>query len=127
MFFSCNHNDSCGNYKDNCKVQFDFKDIIDPSKEHPQDFFAFDRFGHVFPKADLPEMEKRRASETIRVFNLDSSERLLSLRQQAAQAVAAFLQCDAHPDKLTIDRFLEMVGDADCISVYYTLLDRRMP
>ena len=41
MFLSCNHNDSCGNFKDNSKprIVYDVKDIIDPSKEDPQDFF----------------------------------------------------------------------------------------
>ena len=126
MFFCCKHNDSCGNYKDNHKVRFDVKDIIDPSQEHPQDFFVFDRFGHISPKTDLVADDEKRAIDTIRVFNLNNSKRLLSIRQKAAKSVVCFLQIDNHPDDSAIDRFLEMVGDADCLSVYYSLLGRRM-
>ena len=129
MFFSCNNDDSCGNFKDNRKnaISFDEKDIIDPSREHPQDFFSFDRFGHILPAKDLTANAKKRAEETIRVFNLNSSERIRNLRQQAARVVAAFLQCAIIPDDASIDRFLDMVSDADCLSVYYSLLGRRMP
>lgn len=50
LFFSCNHIDSCGRFKDNSRIQFDVNDIIDPSRENPQDFFNYDRFGHIFPR-----------------------------------------------------------------------------
>lgn len=126
LFFSCNHIDSCGRFKDNSRIQFDVNDIIDPSRENPQDFFNYDRFGHIFPRVGLSELERRRACETIRVFNLDNSGRLCNIRQQAFQAVVTFLQCSEHPDTSTIDRFLEMVNGGHCISVYYTLLDKRM-
>ena len=127
IFFCCKHNDSCGNYKDNQKIQFNVRDIIDPSLEHPQDFFIFDRVGHISPRTDLTADDEKRAKETIRVLNLNNSKRLLSLRQKAAKAVACFLEIDTHPDESAINRFLEMVGDVDCLSVYYSLLGRRMP
>jgi hypothetical protein len=95
--------------------------------EHPQDFFIFDQLGHVFPKRGMAPEDEKRARETIRVFNLENSERLRHIRQKVAKAVAYFLQSDCQPDDSAIDRFLEMVGDVDCISVYFSLLGRRMP
>ena len=129
MFFSCKHEDSCGLFKDNSKngIVFNENDIIDPSSEHSQDYFCFDQEGHIFPRPDLSPREKQRAEETIRIFNLNNSERLCRLREKAVRVVEYFLTSGVSMDSVSIDRFLAMLENADCLSVYYTLLDRRMP
>ncbi len=129
MFFSCKKKDSCGRYKDD-KLdprQFNPADIIDPSKEDPLDFFRFDMNGGVQAKAGLDETRTRKARETIRVFNLDQSDRLRGIRFAIAQTIAGFLE--SNPDDDTIDSFFSSLGHPDCISVYKSLLDteRQQP
>jgi len=127
MFFSCCHEDSCGKFKDDSKpnIVFNIGDIIDPHTEDPQDFFAYDMQGHIFPKSGLPDSEKRRAEETIRVFNLNSSVRLVNIRRNAAISACPMLQDVTTEEE--IDVFLSVLSGQDCISVYYALLNRRMP
>lgn len=127
MFFSCCNQDSCGNYKDNAKprIFFAVQDIIDPYIEDPQDYFAFDTEGNIFPRVGLAVAQRKRAEETIRVFNLNKSSRLRNLRRKAAVSVDSFLQ--NNPTEEEINNFFSFLGSVDCISVYYTLLNRRGP
>ena len=123
MFFSCNNHDSCGKYKDNSLSprKFTQTDIIDPSQETPLDFFMFDMNGGVQAKAGLDENHTRKAKETIRIFNLDQSDRLRGIRFAIAQTIAGFLE--SNPDDDTIDFFFSSLEHSDCISVYKSLLD----
>lgn len=125
LFFSCNHTDSCGKYKDEHKPKIEFNpaDIIDPSKEDPLDFLQFDMNGGVSAKDDAP---RHRADETIRVFNLKKDARLKRLRSNIAIIVSSFLESEPEPSKEKIDEFLREVADSDCPSVYYSLLKRKM-
>ena len=69
--------------------------------------------------------QRKRAEETIRVFNLNKSSRLRNLRRKAAVSVDSFLQ--NNPTEEEINYFFSSLGSVDCISVYYTLLNRRGP
>ncbi len=85
LFYSCSENDSCGKHKDSNKIagSFQYSDIVDPARENPEDFFYFDTNGGIHPRANLSCENKLRATETIRVFGLDSrrSERANIFKQ----------------------------------------------
>ena len=123
MFFSCNHSDSCGIFKDNSKPKMDFSlnDIIDPSTVDPQDFFAYDSEGNILPKNSN---YTQQVNETIRIFNLKNS-RLINIRKNIASTVAFFLE--GNPSEDDINEFLLQISNKDCPSVYYYLLKRKMP
>lgn len=124
MFFSCNHRDSCGNYKDNLKLRLRFNpaDIVDPSREDPLDFFTYDATGGISAR---DEAHKVRAEETIRVFNLDKSTRLHNIRTNAAKTAINFMECEPSEDEITA--FLSSLPhNCDCISVYYSLCGRKI-
>ena len=122
LFFSCNHTDSCGKYKDEHKPKPEFNpaDIIDPSKEDPLDFLQFDMNGGVSAKDDA---HRHRADETIRVFHLDCG-RLNGIRRGIAQSIGYFLQHD--PSETEIRDFLQFMSTNNCPSVCDSLLRERM-
>lgn len=120
MFFSCNHNDSCGNFKDNERLQFNAADIVDPSVDDPADFFTCGMNGRISARNSA---SSRRAGETIRVFNLNN-ERLTGIRANIARAVSYFLE--SNPSAEQIDAYLREISSFDCPSVYYNLLKRKM-
>lgn len=123
LFLSCNNPDSCGRHKDNKHLQFAIEDVIDPSKEDPQDFFWYSqKNGQIFPKTKDKRIEQR-AKETIRVFNLDKSKKLCNIRQSIAANVSEFLKTEPTEQEKT--DFLESQKEADCFSVYCHLLGRK--
>lgn len=120
MFFSCNHTDSCGKYKDNSRLRFTPAEIVDPSVDDPSDFFVYGMNGRV---SALNSVSAHRAGETIRVFNLNN-ERLTGIRANIARLVSYFLE--NNPSDKEIDEFLLGMVDADCPSVYFGLLKKKM-
>ena len=75
IFGSCENKNSCGKYKDDtCGPDvYDYRDLIKPDIDNPDDYLIFVADGSVKPRADLDEQSLKRATETIRVFNLDGS------------------------------------------------------
>lgn len=71
LFGSCNRQDSCGKHKD--EQQYQPTDLIKPDIEDPEQLLIFVPDGSVHPKAGLSDIDRRRASETIRIFNLNGS------------------------------------------------------
>jgi len=125
MFLSCNRPDSCGNYKDGERRRFNVDDIIDPSKENPLNFFKFDELGKVTPIAAATSEIKRKVEETVRVFNLNGSSRLLEIRLRAIEITSAFLETT--PTEEEIEEFLNALSErTPCISVYYATLEARL-
>lgn len=121
MFVSCHKHDSCGIYKDDHAGKFKFADIIDPSRENPADFFQCDSQGNILPRKNLTDVQRKRAEETIRIFNLNCP-RLANIRKKAINNVNAFLEC--MPIKEEISNFLDSLSNVDCISVYHALLEK---
>ena len=88
LFGSCNRKDSCGKYKDNPKLlQYDQQDLIKMDKEDPEFFLTFLPDGRVVPAKGLNSADKKRAVETIRVFNLNGS-----LRRIRESTITGYLQ-----------------------------------
>ena len=74
LFLSCDVREHCGHYKDRPRgAGYNPDDIVKPDEEDPDDYFYFHSSGTVRPRSGLDVVKQRRASETIRVFNLDCS------------------------------------------------------
>jgi len=71
LFGSCMRQDSCGIHKDHQGCDHEPRDLIKPDVDDPDDFLVFSANGTVRPRQDLPVAKRKRAAETIRVFNLD--------------------------------------------------------
>lgn len=74
LFGSCNKLDSCGNHKDSLPT-YDYLDLIKMDEDDPEDFLEFLPDGSVSPKQELQPADFNRATETIRIFNLNGSLR----------------------------------------------------
>ncbi len=123
LFLSCCNTDSCGRFKDYNQIVFNVEDIIDPSKEDPQDFFEYSVVdGRILTKK-ASERNMRRSQETIRVFNLSESQRLKGIRGRIAIIVGDFLKTE--PSAEDVDDFLTAHKESDCFSVYCFLLQRK--
>lgn len=120
MFFSCNHTDSCGKFKDASKNPQNFNpmDIVDPSVDDPGDFFVYDLEGNILPKdAD----HEHKAKETIRIFNLNNA-RLTGIRSGLAVTITGILKYN--PSEQELDAVLSSLIDI-CPSVCYSLLRKK--
>ncbi len=71
LFWSCDQDGHCGCFKDRKSGPYDPSDLIDPSKDDPDDFFRFSSDGRIRLLPDLTDAALKRAHETLRVFNLD--------------------------------------------------------
>jgi uncharacterized protein (TIGR02646 family) len=94
LFISCTSSDHCGRYKDNGSGgSYEAEDLIKPDETEPDDYLYFHSKGEVRVRgngAGMTEADFRRAKETIRVFNLNSTK-LVGAR---ARAVANYLVSD---------------------------------
>lgn len=76
----------CGIYKDNGAGEYSPEELIKPDDEDPSFFLHFLTSGKVRPQAGLSAADKRKALETIRVFNLNDDPVLYGSRRAAIQA-----------------------------------------
>ncbi|MFB1116453.1 retron Ec78 anti-phage system effector HNH endonuclease PtuB [Dickeya dadantii] len=76
----------CGIYKDNGAGGYRPENLIKPDEENPSFFLHFLTTGKVRPRTGLTDAEHVRASETIRVFNLNDDTVLFNSRKQAINA-----------------------------------------
>lgn len=72
LFGSCNRIDNCGKFKDELPP-YDPADLIKPDEEDPERFFLFVSDGSVAVREGLNAADKKRALETIRIFNLNGA------------------------------------------------------
>lgn len=89
LFGSCERKGTCGDHKDNCGA-YDHTVLIKPDQENPDDFFVFTPDGNVSPRADLTPGQHHRATQTIRIFNLNGP--VGALRQIRQREVAGYVQ-----------------------------------
>ncbi|WP_035823606.1 MULTISPECIES: retron Ec78 anti-phage system effector HNH endonuclease PtuB [Janthinobacterium] len=85
LFGSCNRIDNCGKFKDELPP-YDPADLIKPDEEDPERFFLFVSDGSVAVREGLNATDKKRAMETIRIFNLNGA-----LRQMRRSVIAGYL------------------------------------
>lgn len=85
LFGSCNRIDNCGKFKDELPP-YDPADLIKPDEEDPERFFLFVSDGSVAVREGLNATDKKRAMETIRIFNLNGA-----LRQMRRSVIAGYI------------------------------------
>lgn len=75
LFLACDSQNHCGHYKDRPSADaYDPEDLIKPDIHDPDAFLYFHSSGAVMvrnTREGMTDQERRCASETIRVFNLD--------------------------------------------------------
>ena len=86
LFGSCNRKDSCGRHKDRC-ANYSPTDLIKPDEDDPEEYFVFAPNGSVSPRTNQSSANHHRATETIRIFNLNGV-----LRQIRCLEVAGYVQ-----------------------------------
>lgn len=102
LFGSCNRLDNCGKFKDELPP-YDPADLIKPDEEDPEHFFLFVSDGSVAVREGLSAMDKIRAQETIRIFNLNGA-----LSERRRSAIAGYVNLGLE--------FLKMVESGDLTS-----------
>ncbi|QCI28548.1 retron system putative HNH endonuclease [Caminibacter pacificus] len=72
LFVSCDSATHCERHKDSFSInKEEFKYLIHPVFNNPEYFFEYDLTGHILPKDDLSEFNKKKADFTIKAFNLN--------------------------------------------------------
>lgn len=92
LFGSCNNPDSCGKHKDHQGRHHNPSELLKPDVDAPHQSLRFFADGRVEPRAGLPSALTRKASETIRVFNLDQGGALRARRREAVRPFLDFLE-----------------------------------
>jgi uncharacterized protein (TIGR02646 family) len=82
LFLSCNSKDSCGHHKDKQGQKYEANELINPCKDNPDDFLKFYSNGCVEPR----DKNSKKATETIRVFKLNSP-RLINARRNVIRSL----------------------------------------
>lgn len=72
IFGSCNRQDSCGRHKDQLP-DYSHEALIKMDDENPEEFLRFLPDGGVVQAGGVTEQQAHRATETIRIFNLNGS------------------------------------------------------
>jgi len=104
LFWSCLDERSCGKHKDKCdrpagsgpQASFNPDDLLNPCDDDPDAFLEFLVDGTVRPRHGLSTQDAHRASDSLRVFQLDANTFLRQSRKDAVSpyvtAVDAMLQ-----------------------------------
>lgn len=93
LFWSCLDEGTCGKHKDKCdrphgsgpQAAFDPAELLDPCRDDPEDFLSFISDGTVRPRDGVAADRTRRATVTLRVFQLDTSPYLRQSREDAVR------------------------------------------
>lgn len=73
LFLACGSNEHCGHFKDRKGAPaYNPDDLIKPDQHEPDSYLYFHSSGEVRVRSGLNAADELRASETIRVFGLDS-------------------------------------------------------
>jgi uncharacterized protein (TIGR02646 family) len=109
IFGSCNAQEHCGKHKDNKQQAHSYQptDLIKPDEEDPEKLLLFVFDGTVAIRHNLAPNDQHRATETIRVFNLNAA----SLKNQRRQAVQGYLSFAEDPSVLSDIEWREYIED----------------
>lgn len=112
LFGSCNRDDSCGRFKDGNGRPYRDQDLIKPDAEDPETYLVFEPHGSVRPRSGLTAADTIKASETIRIFNLDGI--LKAIRRvevigylQTAEEIAEFFAIDPALGQQCLDQEMQ--------------------
>lgn len=79
--------DRCGIYKDCGPNTYQIENIIKPDSDSPDDYLLFLTSGKIIPKPNSEEAACIKATETIKVFNLNNNSALFNSRKKAIQVI----------------------------------------
>ncbi|HHR6030936.1 TPA: retron system putative HNH endonuclease [Providencia alcalifaciens] len=83
LFLACGSNEHCGHYKDRNGVpSYNPDNLLKPDEDDPDSYLYFHSTGEVQPRANIDKNSRFCATETIRVFGLNSTV-LSGARSQA--------------------------------------------
>ena len=88
LFGSCNREDCCGKYKDQCAA-YPPADLIKPDIDDPDHYFVFAPNGSVSSRSAMSTTDHHRATETIRIFNLNGVLKQIRFREVAGYVQTA--------------------------------------
>ena len=75
LFLSCDSLQHCGHHKDRPNAGcYNPADLVKPDKDDPDQFFYFHSSGEIRSRSGINTAQSTRATETIRVFNLNCGE-----------------------------------------------------
>ena len=92
LFGSCNCLDSCGKHKDGKGRPHTWGELIKPDVDDPDHFFIFDIDGGIAVRDGLSMHDLKRATETLRVFNLSNNVRLCGARASVLRPYKAMIE-----------------------------------
>jgi uncharacterized protein (TIGR02646 family) len=128
LFGSCNDQEHCGKHKDNksCVPSYQTTDLIKPDEEEPEKLLLFLSDGTVAIRRNLAPEDQHRATETIRVFNLNTAS-LISQRRQAVQGYLSLaeeqsLLSDTDWQEYIAEELQEAAGHAFVTAIQHMLL-----
>lgn len=120
LFGSCQLVSRCGHYKDSSHVkQYSADELIKPDVDDPDEYLIFLTNGRVRVKNNLSDRMKKKASETIRVFNLDNDSALVGSRRSMLKSEINIITClytmqdDFSPDDFQVlleDEITKLAG-----------------
>lgn len=109
LYWSCDQHDSCGHYKDNGAGAYSVADLIEPCIDDPDYYFRFRSDGTISVRSGLTAEESWRATETLRVFNLNPQwGRLRNMRRAA---VAPYLTLTDGAAGFAADELQQLFSD----------------
>jgi uncharacterized protein (TIGR02646 family) len=131
LFLSCNSERHCGKDKDKLKDESrpNYELLIDPCEEDPEDYLRFDSSGRVSVWEKIPEELRRKAEETIRVFNLNEPG-LVNRRKGVISGYLTWLDGIEHLDDDAFRREIRLLEDSarsehHTTAVYHAVLDKK--
>jgi len=132
LFGSCLRKHTCGKHKDSCG-SYDHQALIKPDDEDPEHFLVFAADGSVSVRKSLAPNEQMRASETIRIFNLDGV--LAHIRRsevigyvQTAESFAEFAEHFSEDDWLPLlQQELQTIASLPFATAIRHVLTRQSP
>ena len=96
LFGSCGDHsqpwNTCGIYKDTRGRPYDADSLIKPDQDDPSLYLRFSSTGNVSPKSTLTGRDRKKAEETIRVFNLNDDKKLVAARRTALKIQLSFYE-----------------------------------
>tara|TARA_R110001583_G_scaffold170238_1_gene323648 strand:- start:4882 stop:5532 length:651 start_codon:yes stop_codon:yes gene_type:complete len=103
LFGSCDESNRCGHYKDSRKAKpYNISDILKPDTDNVNDYLIYLTNGNVVARSGLTQVQKFRATETIRVFNLNGDTSIVNRRKTSFRNI-----------KVNVDTLYEMISEFD--------------
>lgn len=100
MLVSCNSKASCSYIKDNYGLQQDdYRKIINPAMENPDNYFEYGLAGDILIKQNLTQSDKEKAEFTIKVFSLNHKS-LVDKRKSIVPSLQSYKEQDFEIDEI---------------------------